>query len=452
MENRCISFGFMKNTKPTTILLAAAIIGIGIRVLLVATYLPLYGNDSPSYAALAEMIASMNFDQYDGRRTPGYPLFMLLLGHNNDAIRIVQHLSGLLSIWLLFKLMRRVMPLDFTWPAVLLMSLSLQLAFYESIIQTEPLALLAVCGSLYLFSRSPQSSLLDLFGVGLIASLGAWIRPHLIILVPIYLAIYVPYSIWIKTNLRRVTLGGLTLLLPFILLVGGWSLFNYWTLSKFTFTTLPKADLIAHMIHYIDDADEERFGDVALVFQEAYRVQRDAVEAAGDNRSGYTSYAGRLLRERGLTNSLENAEVIHEMAKDLIQKHPWGYVQSVFSAWLRFWRVHNIIYSECFESRQGLYQAFKAFWLPVKAAWVISNILFIFLAPMVLFIRMSYQRRLILITLYALLFGASLSQAVTQYYDNARFAVPFQPLVIVALTLIVHSIACNRSPTRDGLS
>jgi hypothetical protein len=193
------------------------------------------------------------------------------------------------------------------------------------------------------------------------------------------------------------------------------------------------------MIHYVSDADD-KYGVVKYAFEEAFTVKRESVEIADDNRAGYTSYAGQLLRERGMTNKLDLADTIHSMAVDLIKKHPFGYFKEVLSAWLRFWRVHIIIYAECFPKDSVFYDLALFLWLPIKCLWLVVNSLFVLFIPLFLFVKMMPERRRLLVTIYCLLLGASASQALTQYYDNARFAVPFQPLVGIAVAIIFATI------------
>ena len=419
--------------KTTTYLCAVSLlVAVVVRLALLVTYRPLYSNDSPSYAALAHMIQAGSFEDYDGRRTPGYPLFMWLLHFNNQWIRFAQYLCGLLSILLIYVLARQAVPRSQAWVLLMFMGISIQFPFYESMIQTEAPAMLVMLGSLYFFVAPASRPRCNLAMAGVLAASGALIRPHLVILPPIYLAIYALQN---RRNVRQRLGGLLVLALPAVLLVGGWILFNYNMLSRATFTTLPRADIIAHMIHYLPDADE-KFGQVKEAYIEAYAAMKDKVEASDDNRCWYTTYAGQLLRQRGFAINLALGDTIHDMAMDLIKKHPFGYLKNVVYAWLRFWRVHIIVYEECFAPNAGLYRAVMWLWLPIKVLWLVVNGLFLAFLPIWPFLSMSSRRRFLLVTLYGLVLAASLSQALTQYFDNARFAVPFQPLVAIAVAMV----------------
>lgn len=424
------------NRQEIGLISASILLAMGIRLFLIFTYQPLYGNDSPSYAALAEMIRTGDFTGYDGRRTPGYPLFMLMLNYNNHWIRLAQNMAGCLSLLSIYLLARRFLPAIASAVLLFFLALSIQFPFYEAIIQTEALAGFAIIASLYCFvvpGRHPVGRLLT---ASAIASLGVLVRPHLVIIPPLYGVLYLfrPHA-----NRRLLLRGLVAIALPAAILVGGWVGFNDIKLSRPTFTTLPRGDMMAHMIPYVNDADE-KYGAVKDAFVEAYAAMKDAVLAADDNRSGYMSFAYARIKATGGGSSLETSDIVHDMALDLIRKHPLGYVKNALGAWVRFWRVHIIVYPECFTGRPRWYDLSMAVWMPVKLGWLAANGLFFLFIPIWPFLPMNAERRFLLSTLYALALTASVSQALTQYYDSARFAVPFQPLVALAVALVAASM------------
>ena len=424
------------------LLSVSLLLALGIRLFLIFTYQPLYGNDSPSYATLAEMIRTGDFSGYNGVRTPGYPLFMLILGMNNHVIRMVQNVAGLLSIWLVYLLVRPHVSKVAAWGLVLLMATSIQFPFYEAIIQTEALAMLAVLGSLYFFVMPSRRICCRMIMAASIASIGALVRPHLIILPMIYLVLYVWEN---RRDTAQVLKGIVSIALPSVLLIGGWVMFNYVTISRATFSTLPRKDVIAHVINYIEDADD-KFGLLKDAYVIAYKTMRNRVEQTDDNRSFYTAYAGELLREWGVSASSELSDDIYDMAIDIIRKHPLGYLCAVMKAWLRFWRVHIIVYPECFSQHSSWFVLAMRVWLPTKVLWLGINSLFLLFLPVWPFLWMPASRRRFLFALYSVALAASFSQSLTQYYDNARFAVPFQPIVAIAVTVVVSTLF-SRSQT-----
>ena len=420
------------NKKEVVLILATIIFALGIRIFLLFTYQPLYGNDAPSYAALAEMIRTADFTGYNGVRTPGYPLFMLICGMNNHLIRLAQNVCGVLSIWIIYLLVRPHLSRTAALGLILFMSISIQFPFYEAIIQTESLALLTVISSVYFLVTPSSPPWRNLWLAGMLASIGALIRPHLIFLPALYLVLYCLRN-W---NDRQTIFGGIiALLLPAIVLIGGWIMFNSSTLSRATFTTIGGYSIIAHMIPYVEDADE-RFGDLKYAYVKSLKEMKDKVNESDDNRAGYTWYAGRVLRELNYdTDSLDFSDQQNKMTADLIRKHPLGYLKQSMYAWTRFWRVHIIVYEECF-GNSNLYTWSMRFWWPIKIIWIIGNALFLFLLPIWPFLQMSSNCKYVIGVVYAILLSASLTQSLTNYFDNARFAIPFQPFVFIPIVLV----------------
>jgi 4-amino-4-deoxy-L-arabinose transferase-like glycosyltransferase len=411
---------------------AAVALAVGVRVLLAFAYQPLYGNDAPTYTALACMIHSGDFSGYDGVRTPGYPLFMLLAGMDNQAIRLAQNVSGLLAIGLAFLLVRRLGSLLAAGGVALVLAFSIQFPFYEAIIQTEALALLVLLASVFLLLARPAGTYWHLLVAGTLAGAGALVRPHFLFLPPLYggLLMLRDWGRW-----RVLARGLAALLAPAVLLIGGWVGFNYHALSRATFTSIGKISVLAHMIPYVESADDS-FGPLKQIYVEEYHALKDFMAASGDNRGFYGTDLQRRLRAAG--SDLDANAVIdwqYAMAMDLIRKHPGGYFQHVVKAWIRFWRVHIIIYEECFAGRHRLHAAVWRVWRPVKLFWVGLHGLFLLLLPGVFWMPMPAERRHALVVLYAVVLAACTSQSLTSYYDNARFAVPFQPLVAIAVAI-----------------
>jgi len=63
---------------------------------------PLWYPDSNGYRAMARMLAHGDVSGYDAVRTLGYPVFMVLLASNLDAVRIAQMVLGLVTTAMVF--------------------------------------------------------------------------------------------------------------------------------------------------------------------------------------------------------------------------------------------------------------------------------------------------------------------------------------------------------------
>ena len=85
-------------------LLALVAISAAVRGVLIFNFRARASWDTDGYILAARAIASLNFSQYDGKRTPIYPLLMLLGGMDWDVIRWMQALLGIANGCLMFAI------------------------------------------------------------------------------------------------------------------------------------------------------------------------------------------------------------------------------------------------------------------------------------------------------------------------------------------------------------
>ena len=84
----------LRESKPLRFwLILVVLISVLLRVLLFTTYPPVSYNDTSSYRRSADAVLG-GFEVYDGTRTPGYPMFMALVG-SDRAVYAVQLILGL---------------------------------------------------------------------------------------------------------------------------------------------------------------------------------------------------------------------------------------------------------------------------------------------------------------------------------------------------------------------
>ena len=86
-------------------LLILLVISILVRILLFFLWDIRTGGDSNNYIELANYIKSMNFHNYSGIRTPGYPIIVLLAGFKFVNIVILQLCMGIVISVCLYKIM-----------------------------------------------------------------------------------------------------------------------------------------------------------------------------------------------------------------------------------------------------------------------------------------------------------------------------------------------------------
>ena len=158
------------------------------RLLFWLIYDPVYFADSPHYFRLAENIRQLDFANYEGIRTPIYPLLLLLGGLNWHGIWLWQSLLGIASGYLLFALVRQATgSARLALGAGLLPSLQFNLLFAEANLLTESLAMFWLLLALYVWqsAQHSQRGLRLWLLLGCISALAGLTRPLLLLFGPL---------------------------------------------------------------------------------------------------------------------------------------------------------------------------------------------------------------------------------------------------------------------------
>src|SRR4030066_775062 len=114
------------------------IVGVIIRLSMVLLYQAVGFSDTPSYRRLAETVLR-GFANYDGTRTPGYPVFLALVG-SDQRVWLGRLFFGFFFTLLLFYMGWKLT--DRPWIGGLIAlshTLNLGQLFFESNLLTEPL-------------------------------------------------------------------------------------------------------------------------------------------------------------------------------------------------------------------------------------------------------------------------------------------------------------------------
>src|SRR5260221_8788955 len=216
-------------------ILVLFVVGILIRLPLAWLYQPTMYDDSSTYVTLARQLQHLDFSDYIGWRTPGYPVLLLVAGFSNQWLWLLQSSLGIGISVLIFRM---------TWEASgsvrlgtvvgLLQSLALNQLFFEAAVLAETLCTFLVVLSTYATSRillHGRATLMSGAFSGLVATLAALTRPIFIIFGPLCLALY-----FARFRFRRLPLY-VAFVLAFGLPIILWMSVNQVTLGYFGMTT-----------------------------------------------------------------------------------------------------------------------------------------------------------------------------------------------------------------------
>lgn len=439
----------LRNHQTRIWLFAVAGVALIERLVLWCYYRPTFTNDSPTYQHLANSLRNHGFEKYNGTRTPGYPLFLMLTGTEERAYA-VQLVLGFCTVLLLFYLGWRITGKYWFGALVALAHiLNLGQLFFEAYILTETfstfLLMLVLAMLAYLIYLPPeQIRLRSIFPVALVISLLnaalAMTRP-LFAFLSFWIASFIIVG-WRTTSIKFRWGTALLTLLPIVLVIGGWMNFIHTNFKMWGMDSIGGYHLVNHsgvFFEYVPDEYAE-IRDTYLQFRAARIAQTGSqVNTIWDSIPALIKVSG--LGYYGL------ARLLGKISMQLILEHPALYLRNVLYGWWWFWLI-AIFWAPQAVTNPTLQAALKSVILLERGALFSANMLFIAGSVTALiwrkartFLRMDAYPCFITITIWL----TSILQSLIEHGDNPRFLVPLQSMVVfVALFWIWQIIETIR--------
>jgi 4-amino-4-deoxy-L-arabinose transferase-like glycosyltransferase len=395
------------------------------RVFIRLTYEPIIYPDSGSYEKFTRQIQQGDLSLYDGTRTPVYPLLMLGAGLNYKLLWLIQSILGIAISAMLFRialnhtrnnLLSLIIGLSYT--------LSLNQVYFEAIILTETLVTFLIVLSLLLVQKGhlQGNGVMYYALAGIISSIAGLTRPLFIFLAPLYLiALIPPEPLWRKIRYAVV------FIIPFIVIIFGWCLFNKLKLDYFGPTTLTGYNLTQHSGAFMELAPDEysQIRDIYLKFRQ------ERIAESGTHSMTIWRAAPEIQKATGLSFS-ELSKQLAKMSLTMFIHHPVLYSQGVFKAWVRFWSSPNYWKRDKLHP-QRLAGLMIAIWWAERVVLLAINFLFLVIVLYFLYqnlFRKHVSNSVLDLLIIAIVISASIIQALTEYGENGRYSIPIQPLVI----------------------
>jgi hypothetical protein len=423
------------------------LVAIMARVFLWIAYQPIPYSDTPSYRRLAGTVLE-GFDHYDGTRTPGYPIFLALVGPD-ERVWLAQMLLGLANTFLIFFLGWQITHKAwFAGLAGLAHTLNLGQLFFEANLLTETLTtfwlLLTTAGVLYLLLNPGYRSTWLAAGLGLTTSLAMITRP-LFLYLPFWVFLFAVYPFddqEISRKLKRQTLiQGITYLAPVFVIVGGWILFIHNRYGDWSLTTMNGYHLVQHtgiFFEYVPDQYAD-LRDTYIAFREAHIAQY------GTQTNTIWEAIPELQKASGLS-FYDLSRTLARISIGLIQEYPHLYLKNVIKGWWLFWRA-PVYWSPESLTWPELIPYLRSLIFVERIGLFGINLLFLSsLLPLVKYLAAILPQRrrnsgsqctstrarsFIFGYLPGTIWAASIIQTLLDHGDNPRFLVPLQSLVVL---------------------
>ena len=432
-----------------SIVLAVAII---LRVILFVAYPAVSYSDTHSYRRSADAVLG-GFKAYDGTRTPGYPAFMALVGPDR-AVYASQLILGLgiTLAWFWIGLKTSGKP----WFGGILAlghTLNPGQLFFEANLLTETLATfwlsLALFGACIWFSENAKRSLWLASGIGLSAALATITRPVFIFMIP-----WFGLMMFISLKDKTISLTwkpAIAVILPGLLLVGGWMNWVRTNYHVFSMTTMTGYHLIQHTGYYFEAVPDE-YAEIRDIYLE-YRQAR--MEERGTQGNAIWDAIPAIQAATGLS-FYQLSRTLQTISIDLILNHPWAYLSRVLRGWWLFWRA-PVYWNRQAVSLPALSSLLNLYILGWRGLLVLFNLGFV-ASSLVALVSKRLRTVWSLNTFHWLLIGSvwgtSILSSVLDHGDNPRFLVPLQTAVVFLILWILSQSAETwfKNPKARGIS
>ncbi len=412
--------------------------------------------DTGTYVELAQQLVNGDLSAYEGRRTLGYPLLLILAQLSPDLVWVIQMLAGLAISACLFYIAYEVTGSPgFGCFVGMTYHLNLGQLFFEANLIPETETILFVSSTtacIALINRrfknqAPTGVILVV--AGMLAGSAVFARPQFVFL-PILLGIITVYgSLTVARSRTGVALArGCLSAGPGIIMILAWSCFNFFQVGHFTLSTQTGIGLMEHTIAFIELAPERdrTVRDVLLKHRDFHLAQTGRHTATWD-----------AIPELKTVTGLQLPALDRELLKlsiRLIVDHPFRYAALVGDAWISFWLVSNPKGLEEVKPAE-LTLLLARIWRVEHSLLRLINIIFLVFVTMAVFSgRFRHRTRwgFILTSMTAIVLVSSGLQALVIGVDNTRYGVTVQALVVLIVMTAGYQSLRMRLSSQRGLS
>jgi len=387
--------------------------------------------DSEDYINLSKTVFDLT--GYDGKRTPGLPVIINLLGYNLTWVVGFQLILGVMTTYFTYSItsvLSKDKAIGF-WTAIIFTSFA-NVVLFDFAILTETLTTFLLIFSIWLivYCRLFVSKTKWYFYF-LLSLILTWLyltRPFFIY-VPVGFAMFFIVSSF-KTNLKSVILKSTIVLSLPLLTYYMWNNHNKKTIGHFTNTTYFGINLTQTATPFFELAKDEhaQIRDIIVRHRDSILIHNPKLEAMSVWDAQIELLQVTNLSQKDLYFKLG------DISKQLIKDNPLLYLKQAGKSWLLFWGNQSSFYWNI-EKINNVYfkQGTLIVWIYIQRyALIIFNVLFLIFAfkKIILFLKnkmRTYDPDLFIV---CIIVSGSLAQALIAYGNNSRFCFPFFPLIV----------------------
>lgn len=413
-------------------------------------YSPTYFNNCWEYILAGYAISQGNYFALDnGFRTPLFPLFLACTG-NKPRVMFAGHLLlGIVISVLLYQIFKLITGRPAIGVAVaILYNLNPSTVFFETTIMAETLTTFFVTLGTFFAVRMcycRSGSVLGLFLSSLAFCLASLTRPEyqlmplVVTAAVVILAMRAEPQRWVRRQTLRAVAAGL---IPFLVLIVGWSEVNDARFHWFTLSTLEGYNLTQYSWPYLAEAPPQ-YKEMTDIF---LRYQEIRLREKGWPYGTWFDARPEMLKATGMTDA-EISRVLIGISLRIFVRHPGAYLKVVVRAFQVFWRP-PIFARGCNtgDLRKGLREVFsgRASWWDRLYAYLYLPFEYAYALALVGPLFRRRWRQLLwspgVVMLNTVIFYVAVITSLLNPEDNNRYKFPVESLILGVTFILFYLI------------
>lgn len=414
------------------------ITGVIVRLVLTTLYQHItFYPDSEDYFVLARRLLNCNLSGYEGERSPGYPILLVVSNLSYITTFLLQACIGIFTLIIIYKTCL-ILEINkrLSLITTLILTCYLPAIFFEFALLSETLTLLFIVLVFYFFINIRKKESKSYLLLGLACGYLILIKPFYIFL-PVILYLFLLFNDNQKKKYIQKTVY--ILFIPVIVFLG-WSYVNKINTGYFTSTTFYGFNLAQNCVNFAENTTTE-YSEIGEIYAK-YRDNRTS-----DKEIAMTIWEAypELEEKTGLAFP-DLSKRLYDYSIATIKKNPAAYLEQVFISWRDFWKTSLYWEYDSFAIPQAnnilLYICYAE-----RILLQLIKILFVLLIPYNI-IQTIRKKKLSPQTIISIvILSASILQALVTYGTNSRFSFPFEMLIV--LSVLLNLLEYRKSTSHD---
>lgn len=401
---------------------------------------PIICPDTQSYIDLAKNIVNFDFSGFNGLRTPGYSLILLLAGFNLKITVLIQMIFGVGISYLISNIVYEFTKKEnLSIIASVFYAAFIPFLYFELAILSETTAAFFILLSFTCYIKLLKNKdryLMRVLLISIFTLIAAFTRPVYLVMAPLYVVYFMFDFRANKLKLGQSIKYLAVFALPILIGVIGWSYVNLKYNGTFSFATGRGFAAMEMAGDYIEYASDDHPYNI---IKEVYIRERDInIRNGAPHIDTIWGITDELQEKTGLSYN-ELSKEVKKMCTQVMLKKPDIYFKSVIRSMINFWKTFGRpIFTE-----SNISTPIKYINIVQRCILILLQLPFLF-SPLAYLIRRKKLKlngyvRLICSFVYILIIGISILISIIECSEG-RFAMPTFPLLIITTFILYYNI------------